>query len=592
MSFASLSLFRLSPLPFSAHFPFLLLFPFSVPSHTLSHHPFTSFASSSPPPPTLRLPLPSHHQPGPLPLATGRYRDDSLLEAVAKALLQQDLNDYEPQNFANIVWGFGKLGYDPGSAIDYLAREIGFRLPAFSSQELFNTVWGLAKLRRQPEGDLLELLGTEAARRVNEFTTQELGNTAWAYARLERPHPALFRALTAAAAPRLPSFQLQHLVNLLWALSQLQHEAPELLPKLVDELRSRVGDMRGQHLAMCLRSMVLLRVHPGDDFLEAVQRQGLACAPRFRRFEICGLMWSYAMLATCPQRLVDLLRPGQAWNKVLRQRDTVNNAEMVRGLWGLAVLGLHNLSAMRWLSNRVGSQDFHLRITDDVRLLRFEAVWLLAMEAPELSWPGQILEHECEQALRHCEPGTGNDEVEARAARAAAWAKGSRRCQAVDDAAQAVGVGRCERVQASGAAVGWLIEPPSASRGGRLALLHLVARRDMLRLCPGPTTGGGPAADGGPLQISGTVVAHVRLLLGRCSPRAVSVALLLEDEWEAACKAGQQESCLAEVLARAQPVGGDGLLAGARGEGSRQHPREAGGASRGLRWLINGIKHI
>lgn len=70
------------------------------------------------------------------------------------------------------------------------------------------------------------------------------------------------------------------------------------------ELESRIGDMRPQHLAMCLRSLAQMSCHPGTDFLAAAQRQAVGWSRRFRRFEICGLLWAFASCGARPEELL------------------------------------------------------------------------------------------------------------------------------------------------------------------------------------------------------------------------------------------------------------------------------------------------
>lgn len=53
-----------------------------------------------------------------------RHRDDELLRSVAAEIMVKDLREFEPQNFANIIWGYGRLGFDPGRPLDCIARLI------------------------------------------------------------------------------------------------------------------------------------------------------------------------------------------------------------------------------------------------------------------------------------------------------------------------------------------------------------------------------------------------------------------------------------------------------------------------------------
>lgn len=51
-----------------------------------------------------------------------RFPHETLLESLAEEVARRDLADFEPQNFANIIWGYAKLGHDPRLVLDGLAR--------------------------------------------------------------------------------------------------------------------------------------------------------------------------------------------------------------------------------------------------------------------------------------------------------------------------------------------------------------------------------------------------------------------------------------------------------------------------------------
>ena len=53
--------------------------------------------------------------------------------------------------------------------------------------------------------------------------------------------------------------------------------------------------------------------------------------------------------------VLQLLRSGNAWATALRRKDFVGEAEMVKGLWALAMARQHRAPAMRWLANRLAS---------------------------------------------------------------------------------------------------------------------------------------------------------------------------------------------------------------------------------------------
>ena len=60
---------------------------------------------------------------------------------VAKGCMQ----DFNPQNLANIVWVFASAGHALKVIFDTIAEAARDRMMAFSCQELVNTVWAFAE---------------------------------------------------------------------------------------------------------------------------------------------------------------------------------------------------------------------------------------------------------------------------------------------------------------------------------------------------------------------------------------------------------------------------------------------------------------
>ncbi len=66
--------------------------------------------------------------------------------------IQDMLPHLTPQQLADAIWGFAKLGVTP--AADFMAmvtEEVRSKLGQFRSQDLSNTIWALAVLKYQPE---------------------------------------------------------------------------------------------------------------------------------------------------------------------------------------------------------------------------------------------------------------------------------------------------------------------------------------------------------------------------------------------------------------------------------------------------------
>ena len=139
-------------------------------------------------------------------------------EASLRALQQRAATlasdgDFNPQDSANTLWAFAKLGVPPDSA---LAAALAWRLAdgaaaAMKPFELSSTAWALAKLHaagRLPDelatAEVVNALHDAATASVAWMNAQASANTLWAFSRLEPPPPpalcdALLRRAEACA---------------------------------------------------------------------------------------------------------------------------------------------------------------------------------------------------------------------------------------------------------------------------------------------------------------------------------------------------------------------------------------------------------
>jgi hypothetical protein len=96
----------------------------------------------------------------------------------------------------------------------------------FSSQQLANIVWAVAKLHSgmaDESAALVKLAGKIIKRRVKELGPRDLSNSAWAFATLAySDKPKLWSALAKASRRCLDKLNAQECSQLLWALDKMQ----------------------------------------------------------------------------------------------------------------------------------------------------------------------------------------------------------------------------------------------------------------------------------------------------------------------------------------------------------------------------------
>lgn len=133
-------------------------------------------------------------------LATLRSQSQSLLEPTCQRVLLL-LQEYNPQQVANSLWGTAKLGVRH-AAVERLCQRVLELMSQFDAQKLANSIWGLANLQVS-HTPLLREASRHCQR--HELSAQHCANVAWACAHLAR----LDLPLLASLATRFVA-QLDH----------------------------------------------------------------------------------------------------------------------------------------------------------------------------------------------------------------------------------------------------------------------------------------------------------------------------------------------------------------------------------------------
>ncbi|CAE8592878.1 unnamed protein product [Polarella glacialis] len=239
----------------------------------------------------------------------------NISDAVAEAIVQK-ISEMNPQGLANSVWAFAKAGTrrpnsKPGTQSPNLKTSKLFNsvamagvtcIGSFSSQEIANTLWAFAKIRRlnslelggsnfqtqkqqnqqqqnlqqhqqqeisppvAPVALFLGCLGREAALRSchrpvpplrkNTTTTQQTTTTTINnnnnYRKNTPPHPGAVGALGAGAvgAKKIwPPFKSQELSNIAWACADLGMDDAELFDNVAEAAVHKINMFNAQEIA-------------------------------------------------------------------------------------------------------------------------------------------------------------------------------------------------------------------------------------------------------------------------------------------------------------------------------------------------------
>jgi hypothetical protein len=205
---------------------------------------------------------------------------------------------------SNLVWALGTLGLDPGPegwGIVDRRVPLAFRAEdppgAFNAQNVANTWWGFAKLRRAPRGDGAAALSRATVAVSDAFKPQELANAMWARAHLAsacglRVEPSVRAAFDDAVARTLDAEKTR---------------------------RRRAAGANGL----------------GYDDVDALDDAGVKTALRFKSKELSQVFWHYASLSVKPRdalwRSLDAAAEAQA--------PFASPMDVSLTLWACATLG-------------------------------------------------------------------------------------------------------------------------------------------------------------------------------------------------------------------------------------------------------------
>jgi len=132
-------------------------------------------------------------------------------------------------------------------------------------QDVTNTLWAYATMRREPPSGLMMKLEGRAEALAGTFIAQDVANTLWAYATMGRKPPAgLMRELEVQAEALVGTFIAQEVANTLWAYATMGREPDEaLMVKLAGRAEAVAATFDSQNVANTLWSVCVFSIlHP------------------------------------------------------------------------------------------------------------------------------------------------------------------------------------------------------------------------------------------------------------------------------------------------------------------------------------------
>ena len=119
------------------------------------------------------------------------------------------MQGFDARQIANVLHSMAKARYRPAngtfsSALEGQAEAV---IGLFNAQEVANTVWAYATMKRQPGKGLMRALEGQTAAIAGTFNAQDVANMLWAYATMgQEPGSRVMRGLEGRAEAVAGSF--------------------------------------------------------------------------------------------------------------------------------------------------------------------------------------------------------------------------------------------------------------------------------------------------------------------------------------------------------------------------------------------------
>ncbi|KAL6756404.1 hypothetical protein V8C86DRAFT_3136640 [Haematococcus lacustris] len=326
--------------------------------------------------------------------------------AAASRRMLASLGSWPPQHLANTLWALATLGHvDMGfmqQVADHLVQRIDADpdfLPSFKPQHVSNILWAYGTLEC-PCHELASRLAGGLQSRVEEFSSQELSNSIWALAKCAFYDCAFMDAFAAHTLlpHRLAGLQPQHMSNIAWSFSRVTHSHPDLMKALAEHATRAIQALTPQHISNMVNTFAILDLHPST-FLAAAKQQILTR---------CGLTAaSEAGGSPAKQQQGGKGSPvqgqqggakgrggaggGRAGGGGNRPQRSFNAQQVTNLLWGLSLLGELELPLWRALQAQLQALGVTTADLPEEALTQvFQAYLLLLAECPGEADRGQL----------------------------------------------------------------------------------------------------------------------------------------------------------------------------------------------------------
>ncbi|WPT10886.1 RAP domain-containing protein [Picochlorum sp. SENEW3] len=150
-------------------------------------------------------------------------------------------SEFSCQNLSNYFWSLGTRLESPGlPALENLMTSALIKMQDFKPQEIANISWSCARLDYYNKA-AMNLIAGSVVQKMDEYEGQNLSNVLWAFAKLRHSCTALYKAASTYIPKKLHTFSYQHFGNMLWGYASLGFKDSEMASSVKAEVLQRAS---------------------------------------------------------------------------------------------------------------------------------------------------------------------------------------------------------------------------------------------------------------------------------------------------------------------------------------------------------------